>query len=693
MYVSKTGSNTAPYDTWTKAATSPKTAVDYIQSNAVAASTLHIAAGTWDGVDYMYCDSANHTGWTIQGAGMDETIISPSSGHALYGVTADNVTVKDLTLKASGASYAVYKSDGCDGWELDSVELISNPSHTVHLIWNLGDSLDIHHCRINHRYSSSRYSIYYNGDASGDIYFNIIEPPSNFWTTGGVVLYGTGTQNFFNNIVMGTQGQALLTDNGTINADNNYLLGGLLTYSAYTVHKAGGTLNLRNNYIVAGPYNGDSHWVTGSPDIDSGNAETNLSPLFTTTGRTGYLLPCVDDSGNFSYAQSVAAILGTYDMAGSFFIEQASWNTSNNDNLVSMDSDGYLLPAVHSYSHTNLTYSHALNFSQAGGSNCTVAFDGSSITLDCDGTDYDGTLDVTDSNYDTVSEIITALNGTNGWTVAKSSTDGQDDTRIYDNCLASSFATMSATAEPCDIDLDRSGYSTGFFKNEISDPKAWLAGILGREVVSFGAPFNALDTDSRAAIISSGYALGRGSDASGASFPENLAYGYSPDLYYIGSIGATTYLGGTDEAATRKNARALGIATVTSGAIISVLSHNTGELSLDEWGWCLDEWSNIPGLVVTSHDAMAGIVRTGWEDDGDGTYTKTYSESTLTIPSDSPLANAGGEASIVGLTGSQTDFYKETRTFPGLYNLNIGIDQAKFHTPSILGGKILGGYW
>jgi len=211
-------------------------------------------------------------------------------------------------------------------------------------------------------------------------------------------------------------------------------------------------------------------------------------------------------------------------MRGTFFLEGAGWNSNNTAALRTMVSAGTMEVASHTWSHTNLTYDHALNFSQTGGANCTVAFDGATITCDCDGTDYDQTCDTTATATDTLGEIITALHSKKGWTVAKSTTGGQAANNIYDNAKATSFTNLLATAEPCDIDFDRTGYTTGLFKDEIADAKTWMAGTLvngagnvtdgqtGATYVcnSLAAPYNAFDAESEAAAKASGYLISRG---------------------------------------------------------------------------------------------------------------------------------------------------------------------------------------
>jgi len=196
---------------------------------------------------------------------------------------------------------------------------------------------------------------------------------------------------------------------------------------------------------------------------------------------------------------------------------------------------------------------------------------------------------------------------------------------------------------PCSIQLDLSGYDSGFYRDEITDPKAWIANILingdgnvvdpqTRQIYacrSFAGPGHDLSAGARDALIGAGYAVGRGElpdwDAS-----DTIERGALVDvnMYTIPWISAASYLHASTEADVRLNARSLACTVIQSGMVLSVLSHRDSELSLDEWDWCLDEWSRFgDSLVVTSDQLFADTVRAvggPWTDDGDGTYSRTY---------------------------------------------------------------------
>lgn len=684
-YVSTTGDNSdglTPATAWNHV----KSAIDYIRTNGPAGNTINIAAGNYNtSTDYMVIDNANHSNLTVIGENKDTTILNPGTGnHSVNGATADNVSITGLTLKASTSKTAVYKADGCDNWTLTGNVFEANSNHAgAHLVFLLGDKTDVKSNLFKSTYYSTGYfSMRLTGDSNGTVSGNMFVAAPFARATGSVSLNSTATINVDNNAILDTYNEGIqAATTGTYNIINNIIGGGVINGASYSVTCTAAT-HLQNNYLIANARYG-AQWTTGSCVDDGGNIKTNADPKFTSHARKGYILPRVDDSVSWTYAKDVAAALAAYSVKGTYFLNQTQWDSGDTADLQAMVLTGAMSVGAHGYSHSDLNYSHGLNFSQTGGTTCTAAFDGTTITEDCDGSDYDNTYITTGK---TLGEIITALNGVKGWTVAKSTTGSQSASNISGNIKASSFAVLTATAAPVDLDFNlQADLLAGYWKDEMADPKAWLTALInasgditdpqtGSTYVcnSLGFPFNTYTAGAYAAARTAGFTNAGTNKTTGS---ESITAVTDADLYTVFSVGAELIVG-ADEATTRKNAAAFGFAVAHSGLIVDILSHATSAATMEEWGWMLDEWNKIDTakLAVTSHQIMANEIRNSglWTDDGDGTWSRVYNiADDLTLQSTSPLVIAG--IPVDGVTYSGT---------APLYDFT-GTTYFNFYTPSI----------
>jgi hypothetical protein len=84
-----------------------------------------------------------------------------------------------------------------------------------------------------------------------------------------------------------------------------------------------------------------------------------------------------------------------------------------------------------------------------------------------------------------------------------------------------------------------------------------------------------------------------------------------------------------------------------------------------------------------------------WSDDGDGTWSRTYTYSDFHIKSISPGIGEGSRADTVFLTNSQPDIWGDTMFFAPFDILNIGVDQhySSAGLRPTDAGTIIGGGW
>lgn len=226
---------------------------------------------------------------------------------------------------------------------------------------------------------------------------------------------------------------------------------------------------------------------------------------------------------------------------------------------------------------------------------------------------------------------------------------------------------------------------------EIDDVTTLLESTIGGtyRCQTFACPGNLTDETVQDAIKDSGLIGARGG-STGGRLLSNI------EVYNIRTPNTVAIFGDKSEAVLARNGAALAAMAVASGKIYALLSHNAAELSIYELGVFLGGVLSVPGIeVVTMAEAIGHIRNSGnWTDaDSDSErWTRIFTDaSDYSLMPGSPCINAGTEASAVGMAGEQTDGLGVTRTLPGLYNLNIGVDQTKFHHPAIQGGKILGG--
>ncbi|MBE0534669.1 MAG: hypothetical protein IH624_03305 [Phycisphaerae bacterium] len=650
-YVSPSGLNISPYDTWAKAANLPSTAVT-AAAGATGPHTVHIGAGMYIGG--ISINHANHDGLTVTGAGRDKTILSPASGAVITGSVANDVTIAGMTLTKGGATRVFHGETSITGWVMEDVDFVGLSDHSSNVIRVLGGSITFRHCRVfSHR--NTTYAVQQAGDAA-TVWDHCVFAPAKTSHSSGIVFYGgTGTAVYANCAIVGAHDAALRIDSGTVTASNCVLQGGARNVAAVTVTQTGGTLNLQNNHIITGPWKTNSA-TSGTEAVDTGNIVTDAWPVYRKPARRGWILPCVDDGSNVAYAMLLEAVLADYGMKGTFF----TWTI---DPVIprAMLRRGVMEIGWHTRSHTNLTHDHAVAVTYAGAdTNPTVELTaGGALQFRTTEGNDDADIDTTNASYDTIGEIVAAAPA--NWTLAKSTTNGQTATSTSDSALVTSLLVAGPTAVPCDLDFDRTSYNAGLFKDELLDPRtAWaatmnaLGGITDPQtsavyaVRTLACPYNGMDDDVSAAIRLSGYVMGRG-NPEGVATAIKLPYGNDVDLYRAGTLAVADYLDAETEDGVRQKARRLAVIAVENGFAIPILSHTVDQLSIEEWGWACDEWSKFgDSLVVTSHQIFADTVRDSglWTDDEDGTFSRTYTEYTDYRPvydtyGASPLVNAG----------------------------------------------------
>lgn len=647
-YVDLAGSNTSPYDTPAKAATYVNTVLNYIATIANDKDTVYIAAGTYDDdQDRIEIDHANHANTTIIGAGRTQTVIQPNSVHAIPVTSAvAGVTISDLTIKPA-TGYNGFYGNAAATVTISNVDFIGVPTHSHHLAWSNQTTVMFNWCRFWHsrdRLDPARFPLMLDGKSSGTVNYCLF---LNYPGQNSHMVYikdtATGTHTFRNCTFAGSRHRAVQVSGGTVNMYKCYAAGSMDTSSVYVLDRTGGTYNVYNTAVIGQPRTAWTYTINAS----SKRACNEDSPISdgSLPATAGWLTLHVDDTLNYNYAKSLADTLAPYGWGITWFVNVSNMTPEALDVVRQIAHMPYSEVGLHGYSHTNLSYKHALTFTYGGAdANPTVTFtavvdsgDGV-IHLETDGND-DLDIDTTSASYDTLGEIV-ALSGTSNWAIAKSTTVGQTANQISLSIKAIALATKAQTAAPCDIDFDRTGYNRGFFKAEITDAIEELADLVNANgtvtagqtgeayvPLTMAAPYNAWDRDARQAAIDAGLKAARGIKTSlmqAYNGNDYVMWSGNVDLFLVPSW--TNFDDDGNEANCRKEARALAMGAA-QGALISILTHNSTQISLDELDWFVDEWAKMPSgfKVMSLYDVYQNVASTHM-DNGDGTYSKAFTD-------------------------------------------------------------------
>jgi len=617
-----------------------------------SSDTINIADGTY--VENLNLSSANLSNTTITGESRTGTIVEPSSGHTLrVQGTVTGLSVDTLTLRAVGAKNALLRNDGATDLSITSVIFESTSTHSDHLFRSQGSSgLAVSKCEFRNKYTASQYPMYLEGDTAGQVDLCIFRAANHSHFSHAVQISSSGTLTFYNCVILDPVRYGLSQGgSGTATIANSIVQGGSVGLNGYCLNRGAGTLNANSNYLISGTKN-SAGWVSAGVTEGTGddaNIKTNANPKFATYPRGGAILPRMDDSGNLSYVQSVAAILEPYGFEGCWNINMQSWSSANTAAARTLIEGGTIQLASHGYTHSKLTMTGTL-FTISGG---TVTIDRSADTIT-----FSGGGSVSGFRAKTLDAIKTELEGLGATVTPHADYDTVDG--IKKESLGEVFDDGAATTTM--VLLHDATGATGVEKVEITDAKTLQeAEINGAGNItdgqtgdtyacnSFAFPYNSSDATTRAAVRAAGYWAG----LSTVDTIDEETTLIDVDLFHIGGYANVMQALGGDESGTRQAARALAFAAAHTGQLFFVGAHTADDLSLEQWGWICDEWEEFGDSIrVTSPQLLAQEVRESgnWADDGDGTYSRTFDYADLRPLVGSPLIDAGTD---VGLA---TDF-------------------------------------
>lgn len=632
-FISKTGSNTSPYDTPAKAATAIATAINYLRTHPIGTGdVVDIGAGTWNGAsDFMELSDVDHSNVVIQGAGRYNTIVdAPSGADALSISLADDVIVRSMSLRSAYANRrGYYMANAALTATLEDVAFVDFAATSIILL--LGGTTNLINCE---QYGRSGGLINVSGDAVLNITDFLSVANGLAKVNGALYLQGTGTINLTNFSILDAGSQSLLiTAASTVNLTNGIVSGCNENGSAFPITNTGGaTLTITNTHVIGSPWDGDTNYISGDWIDGGGNVFTNADPKFKSTKRVGFIMPKVDDTSSFDYAKLLEPLLAARGLTGSYTVIAGSWNTSNNAELRAMLQRGIIEIMSHGYSHSNLQLTGKIFDVTKAAETITIDRAADTITLSGGGV-------VSSFRTKTLAVIKAELEGLGATVTARAEYGVASGLAVI---ALGEIIADGAAVNQIDILIDATG-DTGYFKSEIKDSKALIEGFINGDgeitdpqtgvayvCRGFGHPYNGATADSVAAIKACGYEYSTNVKAGEDGSLDELNYGCDIDVFALQDIqiGYFNIQAETTEAQVRLRAKALGFAVMNTGLVLGMLSHNTSEISIDQWTWALDEWGKFGDKIkVVSRQQMFDYLSdaaNGWTDDGDGTFSRAY---------------------------------------------------------------------
>ncbi len=658
-YVSPTGSNTSPYDTWAKAANLPETAI--AAGSAVAGPhTAYIAPGIYssyllltdsDWIDGSIIGTASIG--TIAPAAKGQVIISTTAGQIGLYTTRSGITVRNVSITGTDATHDALFIDGAN-FTGSNLYVYKNGRYNVRTTANAtGFALSSIVSRAS-RIDAVVVANYLMG--SGTISYSIFDDADTYSPTASsdlVNMAGTGTINFYNCVMIGARGNTFTcSGTGVANLTNNVILAGIWMNN-YTIYRSAGTVNLTNNYLGMGF--GNLHGITnGTINTDTGNIK-NGSKNFIRYKRSGFIIPSIDDAAAIANAEGLETELAARGMKGTFAVEAANF-AGNQAALQAMHARGVMEIAVHSYSHSDLSLTgNAFSISKASH---TVNIDRANDQIVVSGA---APVTVTGFKTKTITAIRTEL-------MAGGCTCGSPTTNLSGNTFGEVLAdSAGAQASPYTTQLliDATG-ATGYFNVEVVQAKAIAEEQLGATITTFATPFGATSSNLEACVKAAGFTCQR-NGISAADAEYNLS---TIDLYQLSFLSSGTFINADDQNLFDYT-HAIAQAAAHSGGIFALLTH-TGEATQAQWAAVLDVLSQYPELTITSLSDAVNTIKTGgsWSTVDDRTYTRTWTDQANYLLEGSSLLVGAGE--IITNIHDQPTPATDIRGFPVRTRPTIG---------------------
>lgn len=648
-YVSPSGSNTAPYDTWAKAALLPQTVGSH-GDGVSGPHTVYLAPGPYSGrINLTNANWANSqwlamavhgsavlAPWSQVIASQSARINPPTSSYHAINVTVTGVQ-----------AHGVEAFGGLGDKNLLNVEAAGFVGSNLYLHDALNQCVKTYNGGVTlnrSRLSGSGHAtahVQFGGSGTNVLNYCVSDMSGTVETApANLLVLGTATLTVNNSVVIGQRGAGITNGgSGAVVANNTIISGGSNSTGAAPTS---GTVTLNNCKTV-------QNWSSKT----GGNID---APGYVRHQRSGYICLCIDDidmpdnTGSCQYITDLEALFTQYGVRGDWFVPYqkimtASGNMTPAERLAfvqGVDGRGVIRVGHHSYSHCN--WSLTGNVFAIGASGDTVTVDRTADTITVSG---GHTCTVIGFRAKTLTDIRAEL-------IAASVTVGAMTTYIETLSRGEILAGGTGSG-PYNTQLliDTTG-ATGYFKTEIFDAKSAMETILGRTVDIVAPPFGAVSVDAQTALSAAGFKASRP-----GSFETRITTSYrlgSFNRFGIPYTGLSSGFKGADAETTRKNVRALCEMIAQTGGVMALLAHETSEFTIAQWEILLQIITEeYPEITATNVETVMDAVENSglWATTDDVTYTRTWPDlSDYRLQGDSPCIGAG--VSITGLHDQST---------------------------------------
>ena len=674
-YVSKSGSNTSPYDTWTKAATTVQVGItaaanagDIVEVNADTyienLDTKHNGA-SGNPIIIKASEEVGHSGWVI----MDFSTLSGDEG--LEG-THDYITWKGIHFIGSETlagppGNTIYVQNGGSHWIFRKCIVDIGFRLTFYDV--VGKEVLFEYCKI--RVNDDIDEMMYLEKSIVTFNYCIFTP--NKSGCKRIKLANGGNAILNNCILAGFEDNVLRSYSvGAAGAIKNCII------MSHNLGKGGGEHNNIIDDAAGGTFVFDYNhwlpnmWVPGNNIgiADGGHSITDSFSKVTKLGRNkGYICYCVDDASaiGLAYAKEIKTVCNTKDVKFIYGVDQKRM-MDRPDYAIEMQAfiaDGHEI-AAHSYSHTSMLATFAFKV-QGTGTSPTVNIDYSGDQIICHDTET-GNNTVFGFKAKTIDVIIAEINAFSNFNAAN-----KWDTYMgfaKGEVLLDTIGGQACSSQ-YNMPLDkRTDCSQGFFKLEVADVKAWIESTIGNGYVckSFIYPGGGCDQTVMDALSNAGFLGGRAGHIS-SLHPrlQNL------EIFNIQIIEQAQVYPNKTENDIKFSSITVGCMGMIEAELFSFCTHSSTDFTAEQFGWLVDGFLEIPNIEITTFAVAFDHIRTSgsWADaDSDGQrWTRTFiDESDYHLTTSSPCIDKGIDL------GFTEDF--EGNTVPAGAFPDIGVYEA-----------------
>ncbi len=577
---------------------------------------------------------AEHNGTVnISGSGVDDYVLSIThAGCVVSGLSLSDAGANRYNLRIYGATASVVATSVvCDGGNrhLDC-ETSSAMSSFTHCSFQNTTNTTLSSYLQNDPTLNFNYCMFVGNYAMG---LNASWMSGANITLNNCVFWGNG----LGSVVSGSSGVA------TMMTLNNCILSCCIgphstsSSAVTTLRSLGSTapITANNCLILPNSLNGN-YVITSNVTV---NSEIYGRPAFISPRRPGIarLALTIDDMANYTLWTQIADYVHARGGHASFGLNGGFSNWTGLQTYVAQGHEAVL----HGWTHADLNNLNAFTMQYVGaGSSCTMSITANVLTSVVTGGPGSENLsyDLTAANYDTISELVSAIDGLAAYTATASQNIARSKT-------LSDVAGIDIRTAPYQALLDNGR----FYDLEITDLKTLVeSNLTGFVATSLIWPSNLYSDVAITAAKSRGVLGARTGDVASASMGTHSLE--SINIYKIAGIFASEL--GTDQITIQRSAGAVVEQLDWQGGIGVIWGH--GEVTLQNWEYIIDAFLSHGIEIVTLKDLIA-YAKSLTVDSGDGiTYTKTFTDNIdWHLQKTSPCINAGTDTpnqNTAGLT-------------------------------------------